>query len=157
MSIKSRFLQHVVNSVLFGMKLMPIRPQNHIYFIGSKNYSRKFLDSGPAFTDIVINRDVIEQHQYFLSPQEAYSFTRYTSSRDFLRDIVKQRLEWHLTYQVKSSAVRKLHARSDKATLAAANAKLNKDRDRIRLANYQRLEQKLNGHYVKLASVIIGF
>jgi hypothetical protein len=92
-----------------------------------------------------------------LSPHEAYSFTRYAASKDFLRAIVKQRIEWHLTYQVKSSAVKKLHARSDMATLAAANVQLNKDRTRIRQANYQRLEQKLNGYYVKLVSIIIGF
>jgi hypothetical protein len=157
MSIKSRFLQHVVNSVLYGLKLMPIKPQSHIHFIGSKNYSRKLLDSGPSFTDIVVKPGAIEQHEYFLSPHEAYSFTRYAASKDFLRAIVKQRIEWHLTYQVKSSAVKKLHARSDMATLVAANAQLHKDRTRIRQANYQRLEQELNGYYVKLVSIIIGF
>lgn len=136
---------------------MPIKPQNHIHFIGGTNYSRKLLSSGHAFTDIVVNRDAIEQHEYFQNPHEAYSFTRYTASQDFLRAIVKQRLEWHLTYQVKSSAVKKLHAKSDFATLAAANAQLHEDRNRIRLANYQRLEQKLNSVYVKLASLIIGF
>lgn len=157
MSIKSRFLQHVVNSLLYGLKLMPIKPQNHIHFISGKNYSRKLLNSGPAFTDIVVNQGAIEQHDYFLNPQEAYSFTRYTASKDFLRAIIKQRIEWHLTYQVKSSAVKKLHAKSDMATLAAANEQLHKDKNRIRQANYQRLEQKLNSSYVKLASLIIGF
>lgn len=157
MSIKSRFLHHVVNSVLYSLKLMPIKPQNHIHFISSKNYSRKLLNSGPAFTDIVVNQGAIEQHEYFLNPQEAYSFTRYTASKDFLRAIIKQRIEWHLTYQVKSSAVRRLRAGSDRATLALANEQLQKDKNRIRQANYQRLEQKLNGRYVKLASIIIGF
>lgn len=157
MSLKSRFLQYVVDTLLVGLNLMPITAQNHIYFTGNPHYTRKLMKSSQAFTDIVVKKDAIEKHEYMVNPQEAYSYTRYDSTQDFLRAIIKQRIEWHLTYQVKSTAVEKLHGRSDAGTLKAANAQLYADRRRIREANFMRLEQKLKGVYVKIVKVVFGF
>jgi hypothetical protein len=157
MSVKSRLLRHAVNALLIQLKLLPISAQNHIHFMGEENYTRKLVKQQQAFSDIVVTKRGIEQHEYFTNPHEAYSYTRYISSKDFLKAIIRQRIEWHLTYQVKSSAVSQLHAGSDRDTLAAANAQLQADRKRIRDANYRRLDRVLEGFYVKLVSFVIGF
>jgi hypothetical protein len=157
MSARSRFLRYAVNALLVQLKLLPITPQNHIYFIGSAHYARRLIKSQQAFSDVVLTKRAIELHEYFINPHEAYSYTRFTASKDFLRSIVRRRIEWHLTYQVKSRAVGQLHAGSDRDTLAAANAQLGADRKRIREANYRRLDKALDGFYVKLLSFAIGF
>lgn len=156
MSLKSRLLKYVIDSVLVRLKLMPITAQNHIHFMAGDDYARKLPKTAQAFTDIVVRRYAIEQHEYFRNPHEAYSYTSYATTQAFLRAFVKQRLEWHLTFQVKSSAINQLHGKSDLATLTAAQATLHADRQRIREANLQRLEQQLSGVHVKLASCVMG-
>jgi hypothetical protein len=157
MPFKNVIIHYVVNSVLMSMRLMPITPKNNIHFISSNGYSRKVLGTANVFTDIVIKKKSIEMHEYSPDPREAYTYSSYDTTEDFLRVLIKQRIEWHITFQVKSSAIKKLHAKSDYQTLAAAAQQLQKDQNRIREANISRLEKQLDSRFVKVASLLIGF
>ncbi|MBA3695696.1 MAG: hypothetical protein H0W85_02775 [Methylotenera sp.] len=157
MPFKNLFVHYVVNSVLMSMRLLPITPKSNIHFLHSNSYSCKALGASNAFTDVVIKKDSIEIHEYSPDLRQAYVYSSYATTIGFLRALIKQRIEWHLTFQVKSSAVRKLNAQSDYETLAVAAQQLFEDKKRIREANVQRLEKKLNGLFVKIASYMIGF
>lgn len=157
MPFKSAFVQYVVNSTLMSMRLLPITPKNNIHFIASESYSPKPLATYNVFTDIVIKKKSIEVHEYSPDPREAYAYSNYMTTIDFLRAFIQQRIEWHLTYQVKSSAIKKLHARSDPETLKAAAMQLEKDKKRIRQANVARLENMLKSRFIKFASLLIGY
>ena len=156
MPFKSFYVHYVVNSVLMSLKLLPITPRSNIHFIRSDRYSRRALGSPVVYTDVVIKKDYIEMHEYSPDPREAYTYSSYATTVDFLRALIKQRIEWHVMFQAKSSAVSQLNAKSDYETFVAAAQLLYKDQNRIREANVLRLEKKLDGFFVKAASFIIG-
>lgn len=157
MPFKSFYVHYVVNSVLMSLKLLPITPRSNIHFIRSDKYSRKALGSPVVYTDVVIKKDCIEIHEYSPDPREAYTYSSYATTVDFLRTLIKQRIEWHVMFQAKSSAISQLNAKSDYETFVVAAQQLYKDQNRIREANVLRLEKKLDGFFVKTASFIIGF
>lgn len=157
MPFKSLYVHYVVNSVLMSLKLLPITPRSNIHFIRSDRYSRRALGSPVVYNDVVIKKDCIEMHEYSPDPREAYTYSSYATTVDFLRALIKQRIEWHVMFQAKSSAVSQLNAKSDYETFVAAAQLLYKDQNRIREANILRLEKKLDGFFVKAASFIIGF
>lgn len=157
MTLKSFYVHYVVNSVLMSLKLLPITHKSNINFIRANAYSRRALGSPIVYTDVVIKKHCIEMHEYSPDPREAYTYSSYATTIDFLRALIKQRIEWHVMFQVKSSAVSKLNSKSDYETFVAAAQQLYKDQNRIREANVLRLEKKLDGRFVKIASFIIGF
>lgn len=157
MPFKSIYVHYVVNSVLMSLKLLPITQKSNIHFIRSDKYFRKALGLPIVYTDIVIKKHCIEIHEYSPDPREAYTYSSYATTVDFLRALIKQRIEWHVMFQAKSSAVSKLNAKSDYETFVVAAQQLYRDQNRIREANVLRLEKKLAGFFVKTASFIIGF
>jgi hypothetical protein len=159
MTLKPLFLHYVLNTVLMGLKLAPITPKSGVKFIRLDSYPPQRHNRTTSMkTDVVITSKNIEIHEYSPDPREGHSFLKCSSTKEFLSSFIKQRIEWAVRYRVRSSPnAAKLNANSDCETFNNAAIKLENERNELRDHYHRALEKKLNGLFVRFASLVLGF
>ncbi|GEM_PF-1737199 len=158
MSFKPLLLHYVLNSILMSLKLAPITPASGVKFMRRDSYSPLLKTQTSMHTDVVITNSSIEVHNYSPDPREKHIFSIHSSTKQFLSAFIKQRAYWAVVNQVGlSSATIELIKQGDHEILKNAATELGNERSKLTDQYHFTLEKKLNGIFVKIVSLIIGF